>query len=65
MKARVHIVLDYADRDLLEEWAKKGDRNISQQIGRLIRKENDRLTAQRSGGRAKLLPVEIAERVES
>ena len=65
MKARVHIVLDYADRDLLDEWAKKGDRNISQQIGRLIRKENDRLAAQRSGGRLSSPPVEIAERVES
>ena len=65
MKTRVHIVLDYADRDLLDKWAKEGDRNISQQIGRLIRQENDRLAAQRSGGRAKLPPVEVAERVES
>jgi hypothetical protein len=44
MKARLHIVLDYADRDLLEEWAKEGDRNISQQVSRLIRQEHKRLS---------------------
>ena len=66
MKTRVHIVLDYADRDLLDKWADEGDRNISQQVGRMIRQENDRrLEAERSGGHPETPPVEIAERVES
>jgi hypothetical protein len=66
MKTRVHIVLDYDDRDLLDKWAVEGDRNISQQVGRMIRQENDRrLAAQRSGGHTETPPVEIAERVES
>jgi hypothetical protein len=66
MKTRVHIVLDYADRDLLDKWAEEGDRNISQQVGRMIRQENDRrLAAKRKGGRAKPSPIEITESVES
>jgi hypothetical protein len=66
MKTRVHIVLDYADRDLLDKWAEEGDRNISQQVGRMIRQENDRrLAAQRGGGWTETPPVEIAESVKS
>tara|TARA_R100001086_G_scaffold202935_1_gene119024 strand:+ start:364 stop:561 length:198 start_codon:yes stop_codon:yes gene_type:complete len=65
MKTRVHIVLDYADRDLLDKWAKEGDRNISQQIGRMIRQENDRLEAKRNGRRTDSPPIKIAESVES
>jgi len=65
MKTNIHVVLDHDDKDSLYEWAKLGDRNVSQQIGRLIRQERDRLEAKRSGGRTDTPPVVIAKSVES
>jgi hypothetical protein len=65
MKAHLHAALDHDDKDLLYQWAKEGDRNVSQQISRLIRQERDRLQAERSGGRANTPPIEVAESVKS
>lgn len=65
MKAHLHAALDHDDKDLLYQWAKEGDRNVSQQISRLIRQERDRLEAKRSRGRTDTPPVVIAESVES
>jgi hypothetical protein len=66
MKTNIHVVLDHDDRDSLYEWAKLGDRNVSQQMGRLIRQERARLeTEKRGGGRTSAPPVKITESVES
>jgi len=65
MKTHVHVVLDHDDRDSLYKWAKSGDRNVSQQIGRLIKQERKRLDTERSGGRTDTPPVKVAESVKS
>lgn len=65
MKTNIHVVLDHDDKDSLYEWAKLGDRNVSQQMGRLIRQERDRLETKRSGGRTAAPPVKITQSVES
>ena len=65
MKTNIHVVLDHDDKDSLYEWAKLGDRNVSQQMGRLIRQERDRLETKRSGGRTGAPPVKITQSVES
>jgi hypothetical protein len=65
MKTNIHVVLDHDDKDSLYEWAKLGDRNVSQQMGRLIRQERDRLKTKRGGGRTDAPPVKITESVES
>jgi hypothetical protein len=45
MKDRIHIAVSQEDKETLAEWAKQGDRSVSKQFSRMIRKERERRLA--------------------
>tara|TARA_R100000988_G_scaffold93827_1_gene58296 strand:- start:26 stop:238 length:213 start_codon:yes stop_codon:yes gene_type:complete len=49
MKDRIHIAVSKEDKETLAEWARQGDRSVSKQFSRIIRKERERRLAIQEG----------------
>ena len=49
MKIRMHIAVSQEDKKTLAEWAEEGDRSVSKQFSRIIRKERERRLAIQEG----------------
>ena len=45
----MHIAVSQEDKETLSEWAREGDRSVSAQFSRIVRKERERRLAIQEG----------------